>query len=120
MAAGVANIYIEQYEYWTGQFRFYQDTEQTIPVDFTGYSNPKLQIRSVPSSPEIIASATAFIVSGGIDAELSGEQTGSIIACGQDFREVTRLVYDLVVDNPAGNQVRLSNGAAFISPGVSR
>lgn len=123
MAAATGVIYIEQYAKWSAIFKLFQDEKMTIPMKLGGYSNPRMQIRDSANSNVVIAAPTIFIFdidNGWLKALLTAAQTGSISVSGQTYQMVSDYVYDVLMDDPSGEPIRLFNGYAQISPGVTR
>ena len=122
MAAGQADIYIEKYATWAAIITLYQDAANTIPVNLTGYTNPIMQIRD-KAGGTVIATPTVVIydaAAGKIKASLAASQTGAIATTGEVYSATTNNVYDLKITDPSGDPVRVLNGYAKISPGVTQ
>ena len=123
LAAGKGEIYIEQYAKWSALFYLYRDSNKSDPVNLNGYSNPRMQIRNAANSNTIIANPTISIIdvaNGCLLATLTAVQTGAIQTSGQTYSNVSNYVYDILIDDPSGETVRLFNDYAKVSPGVTR
>ena len=129
MAAGTGVVYIEQYAKWEAVFFLYQDANKTIPFDMTGYTNPRMQIRDRANSDIVIAEPTLTFgeytdvknnTFTAIFGKLTAAETGLILASGQTYQEVSNYIYDVLVDDPGGEPIRLFNDYAKVSPGVTR
>lgn len=98
-----------------------QWTDNTgAPIDLTGYK-VRMQIRERVSSSTPVLSidngllggiAITDAVNGKIQIDVTDEQTGAIT--------IKSGFYDVVVENPSGDAVRLIQGVVTIVPGVTR
>lgn len=123
MSAGTGVIYIEQNAKWSAIFKLYQDAANTVPVNLTGYSNPRMQIREEANSGTVIATPTISIIDiekGWLKASLTATQTSAITTAGQTYQMLSNCVYDILIDDSSGEPIRLFNDFAKISPGVTK
>lgn len=116
MAAGKLDITIEQYAAWGLDLTVTEDTGLgPEPMDLTGYS-VRMQVRPDAASREIFvqldaANGRAAIAGGTVSLALTAEETGRLT-----FGDA---VYDVLLES-AENVIRLIEGKATISPGVTR
>lgn len=122
MPAGKADLYIEQGADWLVTIFLYQDKQQIIPFDLTGY-NVEMQIRKEAGSCNITAAPAISIVdaaSGKIECRLTSAETQAIPVRGRSYDEMTDYVYDMYIKKaPDGARRRVLNGYVHVSPGVT-
>lgn len=116
MAAGTYDITIEQGATFTLNLRWL-DSEGT-PIDITGYT-ARMQVRRKYSDKTSVLSLTSqdneIILGdslGTIDVTASDEKTAAI--------NIKAGVYDLELETPSGDVVRLVQGTAVISPEATK
>lgn len=123
MAAGVSTIYIEKYSRWSAIITLYQDIANTKPVVLTGTGlTPSMYIKASANDDTVVATPTTTIydeANGQIKAVLTTAQTGAITTEGTTYNDVLYCVYDVILTDTSGESVRVLNGTAQISPGVT-
>lgn len=122
MAAGRADLYIEQGADWIVNISLYRDFEQTIPFDLTGYLI-EMQIRKDAGSCNVTAEPAIAVVDatgGKIQVLLTRQQTRDIPVWGKSYEDIAEYVYDLYIKEPDGIRLRILNGYIRVSPGVTR
>lgn len=120
--AGVYTLNVEQGATKTFKVNYYQDEDQTTPVNLTGYTG-RGQIRLKATDTAALASFTVEVT----DA-INGEVTITLPATalegnanikGKSYDATTTAYYDIELVN--GTQViRLLNGTCLISPEVTK
>lgn len=122
MAAGKANLYIEQGA--TFKRTITVTNSDGTPKDLTGYTFAG-QIRELPSSSSALVAFTFSL--GGVDnnvitASLTDTQTSalSVNLNANSPRALTRRYYDMEWTAGNGDKTRFLEGAADISPEVTR
>lgn len=116
MAAGKLDISIEQYADWDLDLTVTEDTGSgSEPMDLSAYS-VRMQVRPNAASREILvqldeANGRATIVGGTVSLSLTAEETGRLT-----FGDA---VYDVLLESE-DDVIRLVEGKAAISPGVTR
>lgn len=118
MAAGVADLYIEQ---GTTFARTLTLSDGTNPIDLTGYT-ARGQIRAGATSATIIASFTFVItpLTGTIVMSLTADETSAIATTGDKYSSLTKYYYDVEIEDAVGTVTRILNGQITVSPEVTK
>ena len=109
------NITVKQHA--TFNKRFVWRDKNGRAVNLTGWT-AKLQVRSVPASPDVLLEFSttngriALYQNGTIELMMSDEDTGQLA-----FKNGA---YDLVLETPTGEKIRLLEGKLTVSDGVTR
>jgi len=118
--AAINNIYIDQGADWKDSFTIVGDSNE--PIDISGLTG-KMQIRETAFSTEILAEVVIEITDalhGEGTRSLTSAQTQAILTIGGSYLVKSNFVNDFYLVDSSNNAVRVSNGLAVISPGVTR
>jgi hypothetical protein len=99
----------------------FQDAATQLPIDLTGYSG-RGQVRLRPSDVSALASFEVTIedpTSGTIRVKLAPDALNAFRPTGKNYSEKTIACYDIEIYNDI-DVIRVVNGKAFISPGVTK
>lgn len=120
MAASNRDIYIERGSTW-GMTLTYKDSDG-VPINLTGCS-VKAEIKEtadLEATTVLAISATiTSALEGIIELALTKAQTDTLESVGPNFKYKKSYAYDVVLILSNGNQIRLLNGVANVSPGVT-
>lgn len=120
MAAVTKDIYIEQGATFFLGFTWYDGPDTTAPPkDLTGWV-ARMQVRRTQGTPPLVDASSEVgngkITLGGatgrIEVKLSDEDT--------DLMDAKSALYDLEVEDPAGDVYRLLQGKVTISPNITQ
>ena len=126
MAAAKQDIYIEQGATCPVSFRLKKNGNA---IDLTGWTF-KGRVRKSPEENAVEA-AFDFVVRdqevpadlGIVDGEITPENTAAIHVLKSNVpgaREITKMIYDIYAVSPSGRSYRILEGAANVSPEVTK
>lgn len=99
------------------QLKYDDDT----PMNISGYEF-KCRVRESAEDDNFIVEAEPNIISeteGIVEFHFRDEDTSQIDTTGNDYSELNKYTYDILMKNPDGEVLRVLNGYVFVSPGVS-
>ena len=123
MAAGIADLIIQQGETFTRYLTLVGPAPTSAPIDISTYTF-RGQIRANAQATEVLANFTFSFPNGGTDGvvamSLTDTETSALPATGTKYSSYTKVQYDVEMEDASGNVTRLLNGQISISPEVTK